>query len=241
MALCASAPRCFVCRDLGLRRRQPVASAARDALHGELPRSRHPHGRGAGSAGHRADDHHRSARARPSDGALERADDGRRFLSNVPGFARGPRVRRARVRQRHSDRAGCERAVRRGRRLRDAGDHPRQHRRGTARADLAAVVAAVRASRRAPDLERADHRRSAAEHASHDGARSAHGSGRHSGHRGHPARKCVRRRGRADARPAQHGGASCRRRAADPGHSRHAHEQRAAVGLRRRQAADARA
>ena len=170
------------------------------AAHGELPRSGHPHGRGASPAGHRAADHHRPARARAGDGAVERPDVGRRVLSAVPVGARGPRLRRSRLRQRDSDRARRERALRLRRRLRDASDRPRQHRRSAARADPAAVAAAIRASGRAPTVERADHRRSAAEHAPHDRARPAHGPGRHAGSRSHRARERFRRRGRAHAR-----------------------------------------
>ncbi len=54
-----------------------------------------------------------------------------------------------------------------------------------------------------PTSNASDHRRPAAEHAPHARPHSAHGSRRHPGRRGHPARERRGRRRRADARPAE--------------------------------------
>ena len=131
------------------------------------------------------------------------ADVAGRLLSNVLIDARGTRIRGARLRQRHPDRARCERALRRRRRLRDASHRPRQHRRRPTRTDLAALAAAVCASRRTSAVECIDRGRSAAEHAPHARPHPAYGSSRHTGSRGHRARERSGRRRSANARPAE--------------------------------------
>ena len=215
------------------------AGSARPPAHRQLSRSRYPHGHRTGAGGHRPADHHRPARTGSGHGAIERADVAGRLLSNVLVDARSARIRGARLRQRHPDRARCERALRRRRRLRDASHRPRQHRRRPTRTDLAALAAAVRASRRTSAVECIDRGRSAAEHAPHARPHPAYGSSRHAGSRGHRARERSGRRRGANARPAEPSGAGRRRRTADPGHRRCAYQQRAVGGLGHHPPADA--